>query len=318
MAKLKKVAHATKLTKEEWLELRQKGIGGSDVGALMGFNKWKSPLQLWMEKTGQVEQPDLSGNEAVYWGTQLESVVAMEFTKRTGLQVRRNNFILRHPKYEFMLANIDREGTDEAGKRFVLECKTTNSYGAKDWQDGDIPPAHELQVLHYILVGGYDYGYIACLIGNQKFVIKKLTLEPAVAEIIINAEKDFWDKVVNNEMPPVDGSEACCSMISDLYPVAKESSSIRLGDETEVLLNTREALKCQEKEISEKISLIDNQLKQSLQDCELGYTDSYRISWKNVKTNRFDSKSFKAQYPELSVKFTKSSVSRRFSISANK
>lgn len=71
------------MTHNEWLEDRRKGIGGSDVGTILGLNKWKSPYQLWLEKTGQVEL-DESNSEPAYWGNVLEEIVAKEFTERTG------------------------------------------------------------------------------------------------------------------------------------------------------------------------------------------------------------------------------------------
>ncbi|NLH44914.1 MAG: endonuclease, partial [Acholeplasmataceae bacterium] len=75
--------------KEAWLKARNSGIGGSDAGIIVGLNKWKSPFQLWLEKTGQVEAESLSDNEFVYWGNVLEQVVADEFTVRTGKKVMR-------------------------------------------------------------------------------------------------------------------------------------------------------------------------------------------------------------------------------------
>jgi len=70
----------------EWLEFRQLGIGGSDASVVYGINKYKSPIELFMEKTGQM--PHLEAGEAAYWGTQLESLVRAEFTKRTGIEVK--------------------------------------------------------------------------------------------------------------------------------------------------------------------------------------------------------------------------------------
>lgn len=58
---------------EAWLGMRNKGIGGSDAGVIMGDNQWKSKYQLWLEKTGQAEPEDISGKESVYWGTVLEA-----------------------------------------------------------------------------------------------------------------------------------------------------------------------------------------------------------------------------------------------------
>ena len=69
-----------------WLKARQAGIGGSDVSAIMGLNRWKSPIDVWVDKTTSVQEDEPS--EAAYWGTVLEDVVAVEFQKRTGLRDR--------------------------------------------------------------------------------------------------------------------------------------------------------------------------------------------------------------------------------------
>ena len=74
---------------EKWEEIRNQGIGGSDIACIMGYNKWKSPYTLWTEKTGQSQSEDLSDNEFVYWGTVLEQAVANRFVELTGKKVRK-------------------------------------------------------------------------------------------------------------------------------------------------------------------------------------------------------------------------------------
>lgn len=73
---------------EKWLKTRDLGIGGSDAAVIMGMNSYKSPYQLWMEKTGQVEPPDLSDNQYVYWGTKNEGNIADWFQEETGKKVK--------------------------------------------------------------------------------------------------------------------------------------------------------------------------------------------------------------------------------------
>ena len=58
---------------DAWLKVRNTGIGGSDAAAIMGLNPYKSPYELWLEKTGQAEAPDLSGNQFIYWGKKNEA-----------------------------------------------------------------------------------------------------------------------------------------------------------------------------------------------------------------------------------------------------
>ncbi len=309
-----KLMNTQKISHDEWLEMRNKGIGGSDIGSIFGLNPYKSAVQLWLEKTGKLESPDISGKLAVKLGNKLEQAVAELFTEETGLTVKRNNHVLAHSEYPFMIANIDREGRDEEGKRFVLECKTANEFAGKEWEGDDIPLHYELQVLHYLIVTGYDYGYIACLIGNSKFVVKKVELDENIKNTIIQREAEFWNLVETKQMPPVDSSEACSNILSEMYPVAKEESSIILTDDIDDLLNQRETLKSQVKTLESQIDYIENYLKQELQDNESGLSHCYKVTWKNVTSNRFDSKSFEKAYPDLAGQFKKQTISRRFEV----
>ena len=90
---------------EEWLEYRRLGIGGSDASVVCGINRYKSPVELWLDKTGQL--PPKEAGEAAYWGTQLEPFVRDEFTKRAGIEVKQVKELLQSEEYPFMLANMD-------------------------------------------------------------------------------------------------------------------------------------------------------------------------------------------------------------------
>ena len=105
----------------------------------MGFSTYKTPLQLYREKIGEMIPDDLSSNEAVYWGTVLEDVVAQEFAKRTSKQVAVLKKVFIHPKYDFMTANIDR---DVCGEDAGLECKTASEYKKDEWAGEDIPASY--------------------------------------------------------------------------------------------------------------------------------------------------------------------------------
>lgn len=89
----------------DWLEYRKRGIGGSDASVVCGISRYKSPVELWMEKTNQLQAQE--AGEAAYWGTQLEPFVRAEFTKRTGIEVSHKSELLQSEEYPFMLANLD-------------------------------------------------------------------------------------------------------------------------------------------------------------------------------------------------------------------
>jgi putative phage-type endonuclease len=96
-----KLVKTNHLDRDAWLAVRKRGIGSSDAGAAVGLHPYKSPLELWMEKTGRDGNlPKTDPNDEtspMYWGTLLESIVARHYTKRTGRKVRRINAVLQHP-----------------------------------------------------------------------------------------------------------------------------------------------------------------------------------------------------------------------------
>ena len=77
--------------------MKRYGIGGSDAGVIAGVNKYKTPYELWMEKTGQIAS--FNGNEATEWGHALENAIAEQYSKKTGHKVRKSNNLINHPKY---------------------------------------------------------------------------------------------------------------------------------------------------------------------------------------------------------------------------
>lgn len=99
------LASTENMSYEDWLEHRKLGIGGSDASVVCGVNRYKSAVELWMDKTGQL--PDKEAGEAAYWGTQLEPFVRVEFTKCTGIEVTHKNELLQSEEHPFMLANLD-------------------------------------------------------------------------------------------------------------------------------------------------------------------------------------------------------------------
>jgi len=58
------------MNKEEWLEERKNGIGGSDAATILGLNPYKTNIDLWEEKTGRKEAIDISDKPYVKYGTE--------------------------------------------------------------------------------------------------------------------------------------------------------------------------------------------------------------------------------------------------------
>lgn len=302
------------MDKLEWLKERQCGIGGSDVGAILGVNKYKTPFEVYLDKTEPITEIK-EQSESAYWGDQFEEVVAKEFEKRTGKKVRRDRKHYKNSEYPFMVANIDRK---VVGENAILECKTANQYLASEWKDDEIPASYLLQVQHYLFVTGSERGYIAVLIGGQKFVWKEVPRDEELIKIIVDAEKDFWKKVQDKTPPALDGSSAAEKYLSEKYKNSEVGKVEELGFEYKDKLKNYFELKEQKEALEYQIKEIENQVKNDLKDAELGIVPGYSISWKSISSNRPDSKKLKSEYPEVYKEVLKEIKSRRFSIKEDK
>lgn len=303
------LAKTLDMDRDKWLELRRQGIGGSDAAAVAGLNPWKSPVEVWLEKTGQItEQPD---NEKMYWGRVLEDIIAQEFSRRTGLKVWRRNAILQHPEYPFMIANIDRR---IVGKEEGLECKTASEYVKDQWKDDNVPDMYIIQCQHYMAVTGAKAWWIAVLIGGNCFKYTKIERDEEIIEYLIKIESDFWRLVEENTPPEPDGSEASTQLLARLYPEAEPESRIRLPLEAKDLIRQYEAAKLDEQEARTRKEEAANKLKAMLKDKEVGLIGDREVRWKSIISTRFDTKRFKKDHPDLYKQYVKESEYRRFEI----
>lgn len=299
------------MDKLQWLKERQKGIGGSDVGAIMGVNRWKSPFEIYVDKTEDITEVKESG-ELSYWGNTLEEVVAREFSIRTGKRVRKDNRQLVHKTHKFMMGNIDRR---IVGENALLECTTVNAFRAKEWDGEEIPPSYILQCQHYMEVMGSDNCYIAALIGGQKFIYKKIERDDELISMIVEAEKDFWINHVEKRIPPkLDGSEAASKYLSKTFKNIDKSLEVNLKAEYMNKINEYLNIKNQMKNLDEALKTIENNLKNELGNAEKGIVEKFQVIWKGITSNRIDSKVLKEKYPEVYKEVCKQSISRRFEI----
>lgn len=298
----------------EWLRERQKGIGGSDVGAIMGVNQYKTAFNIYLEKTEPIIEVEKQ-SEAAYWGDKFEEAVAKEFEIRTGKKVRRDNRHLVHKDYPFMVANIDRR---VVGEDAILECKTANQYLAKEWESEEVPPSYLLQVQHYLAVTGASKGYIAVLIGGQKFIWKEIERDKELINIIIEAEKEFWKMVQDKTPPALDGSSAAEKWVNEKYKKVNEGETINLDSSWRELLNQRQELKGYRDDVDKQIKEIENQLKQNIKHAEYANAPGYSISYKSVSQKRPDSSKLKALLKEEYEDYLKETISRRLVIKEEK
>lgn len=216
------------MTEDEWLETRRGlGIGGSDAGAIMGVNKYKSSYALWMDKLGLAEKTDAGA--PAKWGHRLEPVIAEAYAEDYNVAVVGWPVILRSKEHEFMFANVDYwevEPSEQfpAGKVTewrsteippgiigIVECKTSGiaSPGAAyQWDQDSIPTTYYWQGVHYSFVAGVPTVTFVALLAGRGLVTRDMPIIDHDVELLIGFEEMFWQMVQDQTPPPVDGSDS--------------------------------------------------------------------------------------------------------------
>ena len=317
------IVYETKdMSKEQWLEARKCGIGGSDAASVLGLNPYKSSVSVYIEKVDYIHGVSMSekningckkdsSNEEVNYrmelGNKLEDFVANEFSLKTGLKVRNVNGILKNDKYPFAIANIDRA---VVGEKAFLECKVTNSYSKKVWQMG-VPIHYQIQVNHYMAVTGATHCYVAALIGNEELIIHRIDRDEEIIDEIMKLEAMFWDKcILGGEIPAPDGSLDYSIVLQGLYKDSKDEELILF--EQEKLLDRYDEITAIYKEIEVERKKIEQYIQVQMKEYEVGFIGDRRITWKKQSRNTIDTKKLKKEYQEIAAECMKTTTSRVF------
>lgn len=175
---------------------RRKGIGGSDVAAIMGISRWKTAYQVWLDKLGK--SAPTADNAAMMWGRNLEPIIRQHYCDITGRAVHVQEQAYVSNEYKFAIAHLD--GMTEDGR--ILEIKTART-GERFGEAGtdEVPFEYLLQVQHYMLVTGADVADVAVLIGGQDFRIYEVRADKDLHKMIIRHEQSFWNHVTSQTPP---------------------------------------------------------------------------------------------------------------------
>lgn len=295
------------MDRDAWLKERRTGLGGSDAPAALGLSRWKTPYALWQEKRGEIiETPD---NWAMRWGRTMEPELRQHYADITGREVFMAESIVRHPKHEWMFCTPD-GGT--ADKR-LIEIKTARSTDGWGEPGSDqIPQAYLIQVQHSLCVTALPVADVLLGIYGQEPAMYHVEADHELHEILIEAERAFWQSVLDGEPPePTSYADVIArwgrrsmanAVIADFDTRARVLALGTLREEIAAAEQSAEALKADiMKALGESDTLIDDR-------------GTVLCTWKASKpAQRLDSKALQAAHPAIYQQFTKAGEpSRRF------
>lgn len=290
-------------------EERRKYIGGSDIAVVMGMSRWKTPLKLWLEKTGQAEPDDLSQVEAVQLGSELEEFVAQKFAKESGKQVRKQSKMYVHKDYPFMAAHIDRliTGTDE-----ILECKTCGSHKKEEWEGDGIPREYILQVTWYLGITGKKKAYIAVLIGGQSFKYKEIEFDKELFDVMVDMAKEFWIAVETKTPPAVSASDN--PVIVQMFP--EPDSELVENQDIEDRVAKLQQVKDDISALTDEKEMLEAEIKSAIGEHLGVLTEKFKVTWTKYQQTKVNTERLKAD--GLYEKYADKSSYRRLNISEKK
>jgi putative phage-type endonuclease len=297
------------LNNQDFALLRAKSLGGSDIGALLGLSKYRSAVDVWMEKTGK--EVAIKDSLPLRFGQFAESFVADEYTLATGAQLSTHDSAVVHPEYEYMHGHIDRfvlvgdsaliasDGKITASR--ILECKTANPFAQSDWGEAgsdQVPLSYLVQCVWYMMLTNIDRTDLAVLFGNADFRIYEITRDLDLEQIVLERAISFWENHVIKDIPPAATSE---SDYKTLFGKATVSKSVEAPMETCELIKKLKLLNAQVEQYESEISKIKQSIMGQMQDAEvLTFQGQTLVTWKAPKPSlRLDAKRLSVEHPDL-------------------
>lgn len=329
-------ADTSKMSREEWLQTRRYGIGGSESSIVMGVSPFATCRDLYFDKCGikpVSKDPEESNWVAKEVGNRLEELVAIIFSKKTGFEVYPDKHMYQHPLFPFMKADVDFVIYFPDGTKGLLECKTTNYNCQFKWKDNAVPGNYEWQCRHYMAVMNVDVVYIACLYGNNdgEFFIRKIERDLDIEQALIQAEKAFWEDYVQAgiEPPYTETPDLVLESLRKFVgPADQKLPPISISDDVKEQLDKYLELAEQKAKLDKEKREIEKEQKalsvpfveQLGQCCKAVYTDGteqYEITYNptNRKTVKKENMiKLENLYPEAYEDVVTDSVSRTFRV----
>lgn len=292
-------------TREEWLQVRQGGIGSSEIATIVGLNPWETPYQLWRRKMGL--DPAKEETFAMKAGHYLEDAVSLFWQDETGQQVikaSKGDWIIRDNDRPYLQVSPDRTywiggETKNQQNKGILECKTTQ----KEIDEDDVPKHWFCQLQYQLGVGGYREGSLAWLSAGRTFGYKEFDfVEDFYGWLVEEADKFWTDHILGKKEPQL-------TNVRDVllkFNRHTDGKDIEVDEETFKVYEDLKEVRAELDPLVKRKEELEDRLKMAFMDAEgITYGGDLLATYKAPKPSRkFDAKAFQAENPELAERYT--------------
>jgi putative phage-type endonuclease len=305
-----------KVSREKWLAYRSNILGGSEIGVVTGQNPFKKPLQLKLEKRGEIERED--PNYLMRVGSHMESFIRDDFKKeREDWAFGGELGMIRHKDNPQFAASVDDWGLDEVGDSIIIDYKNVSSYGYKKWKDGGLPDYYYAQGQWYMEVLGswfepgeqFQSCYFRALVDNRSTEMRVIQRDEQWISNAITMAKEFWQAMLDDDVEyflnDIDGDKATAAAIASAYPGIANSETLEFCDiDTQQRINewcaSYQRAREMQDEIDKNVRRLKSSIQSMLQNSTKAITDTYRISWPVMNGRaKFDKEALQKAHPEI-------------------
>lgn len=319
--------------RQAWLAARREGIGGSEVGALIGVNEHETAMSIWSKKKRTEPDVELTG-APIEWGHRLEDVVALKTAEEIGMVSRFGGGLWAMTDKPHIRVTPDRFACKPRSWKAeaIIECKTAGD--DEHWESGTIRPgghgtgsaplAYQAQIQWQMGILGLEVGFLGCFHidrSRQFFTVEVHFDESWFAEMVAAADQFWSENIRGDEIPMHDYRHPITeNLLKEQHPtVLKPSVDLPGGGITEGWLEEYQKAKQAAEEADTRLTAIKNQFRDWTGDAGAAYLGEKKIvGYPEVSSKRIDVDALKTLFPEVAEQVTVTGRYRRMTISVPK
>ncbi len=295
------------MDREQLLLERKNAIGASDIAPIMGLSPWRSALDVYHEKVGEVNDYD---NKTLQRGRRVEKYILEEYAERSGETLETNLPMLIDSYYPFLIGHADAKVKDQ---NIIVEAKSTRS-NISSWK-GQLPRHYLIQCAHYAAICDAERVDIPVLFNNWEYACFTYYRDEELEQRIRKAAINFWHNHIIPRIPPAPQSTKDAlqeyPLSVSLKEIDADTNIIKKVEELATVSNKINELKEKEEDLKTKIM-------EYMRDAErLNTPLGYFVLWKQCTQNRVDVSKLKAEHPEIYSEYLRAAQFRPLKIMRN-
>jgi putative phage-type endonuclease len=300
---------------------RQKYIGGSDIAAVLGVSPWKTPLDLWRDKsTPRVEgERKKVFTRGIRWESVVAEMVAEDFKSRGhSIEVVGTNRRYKDAALPFMAAEIDFEvRIDGADEITNIELKTVHPFKLREWgpSDSDTLPIHYMaQVMHGLGVTRRKSAYLAALFGADELRVYPVQADDETIAAMRSRAQAFWEgHVLTGVAPEPINLEDLSKLFDKDNP---EAHPLLADEELAGKVMRMRACNTEIKAREAEVEALEFDIKRALRDCTSLVMPNGKtaVEWKERSGSYLDETGLKEAHPKVHKEFVRKWAKRVFTM----